>query len=113
MQEFLHASRAAHQNMSNLQAHSCENERSEDKRDAISSDFENSMATTAIFVAIRRKDKKKTEEKAFSLQQKERPRHTVEVLEKKIYQFSDSDVPDMLDYLLEKKVIKFPQSKHL
>ncbi|KAL3504165.1 hypothetical protein ACH5RR_034006 [Cinchona calisaya] len=62
------------------------------------------MATITIPITVQ-------EEKVISLSQRERPRHTLEVLKKKMYPFPKSDVPDILDYLLEKKVIELPLSK--
>ena len=44
-------------------------------------------------------------------QEKERHRPTLKEMEEKTYPFPNSDVSRMLDYLLEKKIIKLPECK--
>ncbi|KAH7865383.1 hypothetical protein Vadar_005856 [Vaccinium darrowii] len=65
---------------------------------------EESMAVSMVPVKISRRDKKKEENPG-----DQRP--TLKELEEKRYPFPDSDVPSMLEDLLEKNVIQLPECK--
>ncbi|KAH7842212.1 hypothetical protein Vadar_002709 [Vaccinium darrowii] len=67
------------------------------------------MVTTAL-VKITTKDKKKEVKKEFCPIEKDK-RPTLKELQAKKYPFLDSDVPGMLEDLLEKKVIQLPECK--
>uniref|UniRef100_A0A2N9G5F2 Uncharacterized protein n=1 Tax=Fagus sylvatica TaxID=28930 RepID=A0A2N9G5F2_FAGSY len=69
-----------------------------------------SMAIAAEPVRIFAKEKKKERTKGPS-QERERRRLTLKEMEEKTYPFPDSDVPGMLEDLLEKEVIKLPECK--
>ena len=64
-------------------------------------------------VKISARDKKKEVKEAGLTQENERCRFTLKELEEKKYHFPDSDVPHMLEDLLQKKVAKLPKYKHL
>ena len=63
-------------------------------------------------VKISARDKKKVVKEVGPTQENERCRFTLKELEKKKYHFLDSDVPNMLEDLLQKNVIELPECKH-
>ena len=65
--------------------------------------------TTLIKILVR--DKKEVKEVA-STQENERRWFTLKELEEKKYHFSDSNVPSMLEDLLQRKVIELLECKH-
>jgi hypothetical protein len=69
-----------------------------------------SMAIAAEPVRIFAKEKKEERMKGPS-QERERRRLMLKEMEEKTYPFPDSDVPGMLEDLLEKEVIKLPECK--
>uniref|UniRef100_A0A2N9FUH3 Retrotransposon gag protein n=1 Tax=Fagus sylvatica TaxID=28930 RepID=A0A2N9FUH3_FAGSY len=69
-----------------------------------------SMAIAAKPVGIFAKEKKEKRTKGPS-QERERCRLTLKEMEEKTYPFPNSDVPGMLEDLLEKEVIKLPKCK--
>ncbi|KAH0748540.1 hypothetical protein KY290_027772 [Solanum tuberosum] len=70
-----------------------------------------SMAVKATSVKVTTKSKLKEEEAPSQYPKEKRRRPTLKELEAKVYPFPDSDVPMILDELLAKKVIDFPESK--
>uniref|UniRef100_A0A2N9HH26 Uncharacterized protein n=1 Tax=Fagus sylvatica TaxID=28930 RepID=A0A2N9HH26_FAGSY len=69
-----------------------------------------SMAVAAEPVRISAKEKKEDRTRGPS-QERERRRLTLKEMEEKTYPFPDSDVPGMLEDLLEKEIIKLPECK--
>jgi hypothetical protein len=69
-----------------------------------------SMAVAAEPVRIFTKEKKEDRTRGPS-QERERRRLTLKEMEEKTYPFPDSDVPGMLEDLLEKEIIKLPKCK--
>uniref|UniRef100_A0A2N9J4N8 Uncharacterized protein n=1 Tax=Fagus sylvatica TaxID=28930 RepID=A0A2N9J4N8_FAGSY len=69
-----------------------------------------SMAVAAEPVRIFTKEKKEDRTRGPS-QERERRRLTLKEMEEKTYPFPDSDVPGMLEDLLEKEIIKLPECK--
>uniref|UniRef100_A0A2N9ILM6 Uncharacterized protein n=1 Tax=Fagus sylvatica TaxID=28930 RepID=A0A2N9ILM6_FAGSY len=69
-----------------------------------------SMAVAAEPVRIFAKEKKEDRTRGPS-QERERRRLTLKEMEEKTYPFPDSDVPGMLEDLLEKEIIKLPECK--
>ena len=67
--------------------------------------------TTPIKILVQ--DKKKEVKEAGPTQEKERCRFTLKELKEKKYHFPDYDVPNMLEDLLQKKVIELSKCKHL
>ena len=68
------------------------------------------MINTAT-VKISARDKKKEVKEAELTQENKRYRFTLKELEEKKYHFPDSDVPSMLEDLLQKKFIELPKCK--
>ena len=64
-------------------------------------------------IKISMRDKKKEVKEARPAQENERCRFTLKELEEKKYHFPDSNVPSMLEDLLQKNVIKLPKCKRL
>jgi hypothetical protein len=69
-----------------------------------------SMVVAAELVRIFAKEKKEDRTRGPS-QERERRRLTLKEMEEKTYPFPDSDVPGMLEDLLEKEIIKLPECK--
>ena len=69
-----------------------------------------SMVVAAEPIRIFAKEKKEDRMKGPS-QEGERRRLTLKEMEEKTYPFPDSDVPGMLEDLLEKEIIKLPECK--
>ena len=67
--------------------------------------------TTLIKILVR--DKKKEVKELELTQENERRWFTLKEFEEKKYHFHDSDVPNMLEDLLQKKVIELPECKRL
>ncbi|KAH7837810.1 hypothetical protein Vadar_018288 [Vaccinium darrowii] len=72
--------------------------------------MKDSMIVTTALVMITTKDKKREVKKKFRSVEKDK-RPTLKELQAKKYPFSDSNVPGMLEDLLEKKVIQLPECK--
>jgi hypothetical protein len=70
----------------------------------------NSMVVTTAPVKISVKDKKKGDQKETRPREKD-GRPSLKELQERKYPFPDSDVPGMLEDLLEKKVIQLPECK--
>ncbi|KAH7847700.1 hypothetical protein Vadar_029231 [Vaccinium darrowii] len=91
-------------------------EKPSDKRDVKKGDkfskgtTKDSMMVTTAPVKITAKDKKREVKKEFRPVEKDK-RLTLKELQAKKYPFPDSDVPGMLEDLLEKKVIQLPECK--
>ena len=75
--------------------------------------IQESMTINTTPVKISTRDKKKEVKEAGPIQENERRRFTLKELEEKKYPFSDSDVPNMLEDLLQKNVIELPECKCL
>ena len=71
------------------------------------------MTINTAPVKISTRDKKNEVKEDGLIQENERRRFTLKELEEKKYHFPDSDVPHMLEDLLQKKVAKLPKYKHL
>ena len=71
------------------------------------------MTVNATPIKISRPDKKKEIKEVRPTQENERCRLSLKELEEKKYPFPDSDVPSMLEDLLQKNVIKLPKCKRL
>ncbi|KAK4706253.1 hypothetical protein R3W88_034198 [Solanum pinnatisectum] len=69
------------------------------------------MAMKVTSVKVTTKKKLKEEEAPSQYLKEERRRPALKELKAKVYPFSDSDVPIILDELLAKKVIDLPESK--
>ena len=74
--------------------------------------IEESKTINTAPVKISARDKKKVVKEVGPTQENERCRFTLKELEKKKYHFLDSDVPNMLEDLLQKNVIELPECKH-
>ncbi|OIT19444.1 hypothetical protein A4A49_55051, partial [Nicotiana attenuata] len=70
-----------------------------------------SMAVKATSVKVTTKKKVKEDKTPSQYPKEEKRRPTLKELEAKVYPFPDSDVPTILDELLDKKVIDLPESK--
>ncbi|KAK2971688.1 hypothetical protein RJ640_007726 [Escallonia rubra] len=70
-----------------------------------------SLAVTTALLKIPKKEKPKEEKALEHLQEKSRQQPSLKELEGKVYPFPDFDVPGILDFLLEKKIIELPESK--
>ena len=68
------------------------------------------MINTAT-VKISARDKKKEVKEAELTQENKRYRFTLKELEEKKYHFPDFDMPNVLEGLLQKKVIELPECK--
>ena len=66
--------------------------------------IQESMIVNATPIKISVQDKKKEVKEARPIQENERCRFTMKELDEKKYHFPDSDVPSMLEDLLQKKV---------
>ncbi|KAK2970518.1 hypothetical protein RJ640_001723 [Escallonia rubra] len=72
-----------------------------------------SLAITTAPLKVPKKDKHKEEKAPEHLREKPRQQPSLKELEGKVYPFPDSDVPGILDFLLEKGIIELPESKRL
>ncbi|KAK2986002.1 hypothetical protein RJ640_026392 [Escallonia rubra] len=70
-----------------------------------------SLAITTAPLKVPKKDKHKEEKAPEHLREKPRQQPSLKELEGKGYPFPDSDVPGILDFLLEKGIIELPESK--
>ncbi|XP_009770181.2 uncharacterized protein [Nicotiana sylvestris] len=70
-----------------------------------------SMVVKATSVKVTTKQKVKEDKTPSQYPKEEKRRPTLKELEAKVYPFLDSDVPTILDELLDKKVIDLPESK--
>ena len=75
--------------------------------------IQESMMVNTTPIKILVQDKKNEVKKVGPTQENERCRFTLKELEEKKYHFLDSDVPSMLEDLLQKNVIKLPKCKRL
>ncbi|KAK3018206.1 hypothetical protein RJ639_002899 [Escallonia herrerae] len=74
---------------------------------------EDSMVITATPLKTSNKHKKEKQDKKKNQSQgRERQQPKFKELEQKVYPFSDSEVPGILDFLLEHKLIDLPKMKH-
>ena len=73
--------------------------------------IQESMTVNATPIKISARDKKKKVKETRPTQENERCWFTLKKLEEKKYHFHDSDVPSMLEDLLQKKVIELPECK--
>ena len=71
--------------------------------------IQESMTVNTTPIKISPRDKKKEVKKARPTQENERRRFTLKELEEKKYHFPDPDVSNMLEDLLQKKVIELPK----
>ena len=70
------------------------------------------MTINTAPVKISTMDKKNEVKEDGLIQENERRRFTLKELEEKKYHFPDSDVSNILEDLLQKKVIKLPECRH-
>ncbi|KAK2974030.1 LOW QUALITY PROTEIN: hypothetical protein RJ640_006222 [Escallonia rubra] len=70
-----------------------------------------SLAITTAPLKVPKKDKHKEEKAPEHLREKPRQQPSLKELEGKVYPFPDSDIPGILDFLLEKGIIELPESK--
>ncbi|KAJ9691629.1 hypothetical protein PVL29_013736 [Vitis rotundifolia] len=73
--------------------------------------IQESMTVNTTPIKISAQDKKKEVKEAKPTQENERCWFTLKELKEKKYPFPDSDVPSMLEDLLQKKVIELPECK--
>ena len=66
------------------------------------------VATAPLKVPV----KPKIKEQTYALTQERRRRPTLLEMQEKQYPFLDSDISNMLDHLLELKLIELPEMKH-
>ncbi|KAK3002869.1 hypothetical protein RJ639_018491 [Escallonia herrerae] len=71
-----------------------------------------SLAVTTAPLKVPKKDNYKEEKAPEHLREKPRQQPSLKELEEKVYPFPNSDVPGILDFLLEKRIIELPESKH-
>ena len=69
------------------------------------------MAIVVEPVKIFNKEKKRMLKRAGPMPEREKRQLTLKEMEEKTYPFPDADVQGMLENLLEKNVIKFPECK--
>ncbi|KAL0303244.1 UNVERIFIED_CONTAM: hypothetical protein Sradi_6192500 [Sesamum radiatum] len=95
------------------------NDQRKDKKDLKSSkkfikpNIKESMAIKTAPVKISSNDRKKLENPKDQLMKNDRRQVILKELQEKEYPFLNSDVPYIFDQLLERKLIKLPESKHL
>ncbi|KAK3012398.1 hypothetical protein RJ639_010563 [Escallonia herrerae] len=70
-----------------------------------------SLVVTTAPLKVPKKDNYKEAKAPEHLREKPRQQPSLKELEGKVYPFPDSDVPGILDFLLEKRVIELPDSK--
>ena len=70
-----------------------------------------SMTINTTPIKISTRDKKNEVKEDGPIQENERRQFTLKELEENKYHFPDSDVPNMLEDLLQKKVTKLPKCK--
>ncbi|KAK3000881.1 hypothetical protein RJ639_022427 [Escallonia herrerae] len=70
-----------------------------------------SLAVTTAPLKVPKKDKYKEEKVPEHLREKPRQQPLLKELEGMVYPFLDSDVPGILNFLLEKRIIELPESK--
>ena len=73
--------------------------------------IQESMMINTVPIKISTRDKKKEIKEVGPTRENERRRFILKELEEKKYHFPYSDVPSMLETLLQKKVIKLPEHK--